>query len=152
MSTATVISASDPIVRVADIPDSQRFVFRGISWERYRELSRIFESRHLRLTYDRGTESKSTSHPCRETAFRSTPHCRFPRSGATRTIASRSSAFRERQVRESRSSLFFPFLTPEALESFLKRRSETDEETLLDEFTEWVRQQTAPSRRTKKKR
>lgn len=38
----------------------------------------------------------------------------------------------------------FPFLTPIAIESVLSRRTEADEETLIDDFEAWVREHCPP--------
>ncbi len=45
------------------IPNQQRFILDGVSWGRYTRLLRLFEDRHLRLTYDRGVlEIMTLSH------------------------------------------------------------------------------------------
>ena len=36
------------------IPNTQRFILDNVSWGRYTRLLRLFEDRHLRITYDRG--------------------------------------------------------------------------------------------------
>jgi Uma2 family endonuclease len=36
------------------IPKRQRFIFDGVSWDRYTRLLHEFSDRHLRFTYDRG--------------------------------------------------------------------------------------------------
>lgn len=38
----------------AQVPDEQRLVLSGVSWQAYERVLRAFDDRHLRITYDRG--------------------------------------------------------------------------------------------------
>ena len=45
------------------IPTEQRLVLAGVDWQTYRRLLRIFDGRHIRLTYDRGVLEIMTLSP-----------------------------------------------------------------------------------------
>lgn len=219
-SESATITASDPFIRVTDLPDCQRFVIRGVSWESYRELSEALSDRHVRLTYDRGTlELMTISHlhgylvnllsqivivlarasglrrkscsdmTCdREDLHRAMePDASFylqneqavrgketldfqidppPDLGIevdlTTDSRSRLPIYAALRIPEvwrfknesvtflhlnqsggyavSETSRAFPFLASTVIDAVLARRTETDEQTLIDEFSEWVLQ------------
>jgi Uma2 family endonuclease len=50
MATATLPKTKP----AADIPEEQHFVLCGVDWDQYLEFERLFEGRHVRMTYDSG--------------------------------------------------------------------------------------------------
>ncbi len=48
------------------VPSGQRLVLGGVSWRTYERLLRVFDDRHLRITYDRGALEIMTLSPQHE--------------------------------------------------------------------------------------
>src|SRR5262249_43676444 len=52
---ATVQAASEPKPKVLKIEPLQRFVIENVPWHEYEALVKLWDGRHIRATYDRGT-------------------------------------------------------------------------------------------------